>query len=124
MRLPVLHILGGALWGNSLATVSIDKIKRISCKSEKFGRKECSVKGNIKVVLLLEQESEFPCVEGASFGFNDDHVWVDKGCSAKFEVSYSSDEDSEWWRTGPRRANCRSAASAARVSASSPMLAV
>ena len=115
MKPLLLLVLGGALSGNCLASVSVDKIKRINCKSKKFARKECSVKGNIKAVLLLEQKSESPCVEGSSFGFNDDQVWVDKGCSAKFEVSYSSDEDSRWWsgwnqqsQVQKRRVSCKS----------------
>ena len=111
----LLLILAGVLSTNCLANASVDKIKRINCKSKKFGRKECSIKGNIKTVLLLEQKSESPCLEGSSYGFTDDHLWVDKGCSAKFEVNYSSDEDSGWWsglnrqsQIQKRRLNCKS----------------
>ena len=37
---------------------------------------------------LLEQYSSSPCVFGDSYGFHSDYTWVDKGCRAKFGVTF------------------------------------
>ncbi len=97
MKTSLSFIVGVALSVSFPEAASVDRIKKLDCKSKNFRRKECSVKGSVKAVFLLEQKSDTPCVEGASFGFSDDHVWVDKGCSAKFEVSYSAHTTSWGW---------------------------
>jgi hypothetical protein len=89
-------ILGSFLSGSFIIAEPVDRIKTLDCKSKKHERKECSVKGTIKSVQLLEQKSDSPCTEGGSFGFSGDRVWVDKGCSGEFEVSYASSESSIW----------------------------
>jgi hypothetical protein len=89
-------IMGGVLVGNTLILEAADQIKQIDCGSKNFKRQECSVNGAVKVLQLLEQKSTTPCVEGDTFGFSNDYVWVDKGCEAKFEVSFAS--RSSWWR--------------------------
>ncbi len=38
------------------------------------------------VVRLVNQRSESACVEGRTWGFNRNSVWVDRGCRADFEV--------------------------------------
>ena len=88
-------IVGGVLVGNILNLEAADEIKQLDCRSRNFTRKECSVKGTVKAVRLLQQKSNTPCVEGDSFGFSNDYVWVDKGCEARFEVSFTS--RSSWW---------------------------
>ena len=106
--LPVL-ILAGALSGGLLVAKSVNEIKQLDCKSEKFQRKTCSVKGTVKALWLLRQKSDTPCVEGTSFGFFDDHVWVDNGCSARFEVIYATQSKSRWWNDVSRtRISCKS----------------
>ncbi len=112
-------IMGAVLVGNTLILEAADEIKQLDCRSKNFTRKECSVKGTVKAVRLLEQKSNTPCVEGDSFGFSNDYVWVDKGCEAKFEVSFAS--RSSWWAGYCSHPAGRSFASAARARASSPL---
>ena len=114
-KASLVWILAIALMAGFLPAKSVDKIKKLTCKSKNFSRKECSIKGSVKAVLLLEQKSDAPCEEGTSFGFSGDYVWVDQGCSGRFEVSYSADSDSwiwGWWnqqsRPEKRRISCKS----------------
>jgi hypothetical protein len=48
-------------------------------------------------VRLFRQISRDACVEGVSWGFDRDGIWVDKGCRAEFEVGSSS---SSGWSGG------------------------
>jgi hypothetical protein len=57
----------------------------IYCGSEDGRRHTCSVdtRGGVR---LLERKSEAACVEGRSWGYKSDYIWVDRGCRADFEV--------------------------------------
>ena len=45
--------------------------------------KRTSTKGGVRLVKQLSREA---CVEGVSWGFDRDGIWVDKGCRAEFET--------------------------------------
>ena len=40
-------------------------------------------------VKLLRQLSSFPCQEGRTWGFDNNGIWVDKGCQAEFAIGNS-----------------------------------
>ncbi|NET37147.1 MAG: DUF3011 domain-containing protein, partial [Cyanothece sp. SIO1E1] len=46
------------------------------CRVDTFGR-----------VVLIEQFSRHPCVLGRTWGFDEDGIWVDRGCRATFRVA-------------------------------------
>ncbi len=45
--------------------------------------KRTSTRGGVRLVKQLSREA---CVEGVSWGFDRDGIWVDKGCRAQFET--------------------------------------
>jgi Protein of unknown function (DUF3011) len=45
--------------------------------------KRTSTRGGVRLVKQLSREA---CVEGVSWGFDRDGIWVDKGCRAEFAV--------------------------------------
>ncbi len=64
----------------------------VSCASTFFQRRECRVdthNGRIVGARIIQEMSNPPflCRQSDSHGFGRDHVWVDRGCSAEFEVT-------------------------------------
>lgn len=55
----------------------------ITCASNNGGRKTCNfdTRGGVR---LVQQNSGSPCVEGRTWGYTNNSVWVDKGCRATF----------------------------------------
>lgn len=50
-------------------------------------------------VRLVRQLSDKPCVQGRSWGYDRDEIWVDRGCRAVFEVGRGSNrwsQNSDW----------------------------
>ncbi len=59
----------------------------MECKSEDFRRTTCSVGESIERIRMIERKSDAACIEGSSFGYSGNSIWVDKGCAATFEVT-------------------------------------
>jgi hypothetical protein len=59
-------------------------VNRVSCESRGFQRAFCSVGRTISRAWLDEQRSRSPCIQGQSWGFERNGVWVDKGCGGVF----------------------------------------
>ena len=57
----------------------------IYCGSENGRRQRCPVdtRGGVR---LVNQKSEASCIQGRSWGYKRDYIWVDRGCRADFEV--------------------------------------
>ncbi|HSR70288.1 MAG TPA: DUF3011 domain-containing protein [Acidobacteriota bacterium] len=60
----------------------------IECKSENYRRRDCRVGGRIERAFLRDTDSDAPCIEGRSWGWDRDYVWVNNGCDGDFEVHY------------------------------------
>ncbi|MGH9714849.1 MAG: DUF3011 domain-containing protein [Candidatus Acidiferrales bacterium] len=58
----------------------------INCKSDDMGRHRCHVDGGVWRVRVEAQHSDSPCTVGQTWGYDDDEVWVDRGCRADFRV--------------------------------------
>ena len=58
----------------------------IYCASDDGRRHTCPVNTNGVVVRLLNQKSGAACVQGRTWGYNRNSIWVDRGCRADFEV--------------------------------------
>jgi hypothetical protein len=57
----------------------------IYCASDDGRRRTCPVNTG-GVVRLVNQRSGLACVQGRTWGFNRNSIWVDRGCRADFEV--------------------------------------
>lgn len=58
----------------------------VRCKSSDYRYASCGVRGRIEAVRIERQHSNAACIEGRSFGFDRDFIWVDQGCEATFRV--------------------------------------
>jgi len=57
----------------------------ITCSSDDMKRHWCNVYTGGRV-RLIKQKSDSPCVQGRTWGYNNNGIWVDRGCRAEFEV--------------------------------------
>ena len=57
----------------------------IYCGSENGRRQRCPVDTR-RGVRLVNQKSGASCIEGRTWGYKRDHIWVDRGCRAEFVI--------------------------------------
>lgn len=57
----------------------------VNCSSEDGGRHFCPISPNSRVTLA-KQRSGSACIEGRTWGYNNNQIWVDRGCRADFNV--------------------------------------
>ncbi len=55
------------------------------CDSENGMRKRCRIDTG-KGVRLVQKISSSPCTYGSTWGFDDDEIWVRRGCRAEFQI--------------------------------------
>lgn len=58
----------------------------VRCESKGKARQRCPTDVALRPVQLLRQLSDSACVQGESWGWDPDGVWVDSGCRALFRV--------------------------------------
>ncbi len=57
----------------------------VRCESRDYQQSVCGVDRN-QGVRLARQVSRSPCIEGRTWGYDRNRIWVNNGCSADFEV--------------------------------------
>jgi hypothetical protein len=74
--------------------------ERIKCESNDERRHQCdaNIGGDVRI---SRQISGTPCVEGRTWGWNQNGIWVDNGCRAEFE--FREPGSGEGNRGGSRR---------------------
>ena len=60
----------------------------LNCQSWQYRYNRCQAPGRIVAAQLTRQESNQPCYEGQSWGYDNDAVWVNAGCRGSFLVQY------------------------------------
>lgn len=55
------------------------------CDSENGMRKRCRIETG-KGVRLAQRISSSPCTYGSTWGYDDDEIWVRRGCRAEFQI--------------------------------------
>ena len=55
------------------------------CESRNYAYAVCPT-GRISGAQLVRQLSQAPCIQGQSWGFHRDGIWVDRGCEGEFEI--------------------------------------
>jgi len=55
------------------------------CESHEYRYNFCAA-GRVRGAQLVQQRSSAPCVQGRSWGFTRDGIWVDHGCEGAFRV--------------------------------------
>jgi hypothetical protein len=59
-------------------------VNRVTCESRGFQQAFCPVRPLIARAWLQEQRSQSRCVQGQTWGFQRNGIWVDQGCSGVF----------------------------------------
>jgi hypothetical protein len=67
--------------------------QRVYCASDDGRRHTCPINIGARGIRLVNQRSRTTCVQGRNWGVNSTGVWVDRGCSADFEVGGNRDTD-------------------------------
>jgi hypothetical protein len=76
--------IGGSSYGSSGGSLfGGPKTVKVESKGMSRSYKSVSTKGGVRLSKQLSREA---CVQGVSWGFDRDGIWVDKGCRAEFEV--------------------------------------
>lgn len=75
----------------------------ITCESHHNRRQYCQVGDTRGGVELVRQISRAPCERGRSWGYDDQGIWVDRGCKGEFSVSSYRGRGPWWWNSGDRR---------------------
>ncbi|MBO0723076.1 MAG: DUF3011 domain-containing protein, partial [Blastocatellia bacterium] len=59
--------------------------RTITCESNNNRRNLCraDTRGGVRMV---RQRSDSACIQGRTWGFNRDAIWVDRGCRADFQI--------------------------------------
>ena len=65
----------------ALATTA--RAQTVSCSSDDSGKKYCEADTR-HGAHLVRQSSASPCTEGTSWGYDEQGIWVDKGCGGEF----------------------------------------
>jgi hypothetical protein len=75
---------GGAVGGRREG-IAPGQVRQLTCESQGGDRKECPIPSGSRV-RLVKVQSEAPCTEGQSWGYDASRIWVSSGCRADFEV--------------------------------------
>jgi len=81
----VVAVLGAALLLASPGTASA---ARISCESRDYHRNYCPT-GSIASAWLVLQTSRSACIQGQSWGYDGNGIWVTRGCSGEFDYRWT-----------------------------------
>jgi len=79
--------LYGFGWSGGDGAGNAGNLFEFNCSSTEGKYRECQlpVDGRAR---LIKQKSDSPCIQGQSWGQRGDRVWVDRGCRARFEVTF------------------------------------
>ena len=59
--------------------------ERIFCESRDYHRNFCPTGGNVSNARLVVQQSQAACIQGRTWGYDRNGIWVTQGCSGEFE---------------------------------------
>lgn len=71
--------------GDALETPSDAPVRVTRCDSENGMRKRCRLDTG-KGVRLIHRISSSPCSFGSTWGFDENEIWVRRGCRAEFQI--------------------------------------
>ncbi len=90
-------------WSGNGGGDGADGRQSVYCASDDGRRHTCPVNTG-GVVRLVTRKSGSACVQGRTWGFNRNSIWVDRGCRADFEVGRGKG-DGVYGRDNDRRDN-------------------
>jgi hypothetical protein len=72
--------------------VRAGQAQTLSCSSEDGGKKYCEADTR-HGARLVKQRSDAACTQGATWGYDEEGIWVDKGCGGDFALGSSDAGD-------------------------------
>ena len=63
-----------------------DNRQLVTCTSERGRRNHCDANTGRGEVRMIRQIGNGRCIQGQTWGSDNRGIWVDRGCSAEFEV--------------------------------------
>lgn len=83
---PIIVPLPGG-GGEGPIILPVENVVR-HCASDQYRYNECRVRGRILNAEITRQYSHAACLQGRTFGFHGNTLWVDRGCRANFLISF------------------------------------
>jgi hypothetical protein len=79
---------GGPGWGHQPPPPPPPPTRQmyVECASSQYAFNRCIVQGYVRQARVANQESSASCNLGQSWGYEQNSIWVDKGCRATFLV--------------------------------------
>jgi hypothetical protein len=62
---------------------------RLFCESRNYQRNYCPAGGQISNARLVQQQSQSSCIQGRTWGWDSNGIWVTQGCSGEFDFRWS-----------------------------------
>ena len=103
--LAALFPIGRAAWNPQPSQEH--RSQTISCSSEDGEKHYCEADTRYGA-RLVRQRSETPCKEGESWGYDEEGIWVDKGCSGEFVLGRGESSGDAGGESAARTITCAS----------------
>ena len=103
--LAALFPIGRAAWNPQPSQER--RSQTISCSSEDGEKHYCEADTRYGA-RLVRQRSETPCKEGESWGYDEEGIWVDKGCSGEFVLGRGESSGDAGGESAARTITCAS----------------
>lgn len=79
------------------------KSQRIDCSSNDGRKNYCDVDTQGAKVQLVRQQGMSPCMEGSTWGYDRQGIWVDRGCHGEFVVRSGDEAGGAEGAAGPEK---------------------
>jgi Protein of unknown function (DUF3011) len=67
----------------ALGAPAVASAQQINCESKNYQQEFCAT-GPIASAWMVAQRSQSPCIQGQTWGFQNNGIWVSQGCAADF----------------------------------------
>jgi hypothetical protein len=68
----------------ALCIPSLSFAQSISCESRDYQRNYCETGIQVSRAWIINQTSASPCIQGRTWGYDGDGIWVNSGCAGEF----------------------------------------
>jgi hypothetical protein len=68
----------------TLCLPGIASAQQITCESKNYQQEFCATGGTVTRAWLVAQRSRAPCIEGQTWGYQNNGIWVNQGCEGDF----------------------------------------
>jgi hypothetical protein len=75
----------------------------ITCESTGYKYNYCGVRTQGRVIMMREISTGNLCRQGRGWGYDDNGIWVDRGCRAEFSYGRDDGGGGAWGRAGEMR---------------------